>query len=82
MNWKNDENEDEFIEALRDYNEFFFTFHNDLSEILRPLILDNDMRVSAHGCQLLEECFNTFKIPSTEVEEKASEYCRKYSEIL
>lgn len=69
---------EEFFNALSDYNELFFKVHEDLSEILRPLILDDNFKVSAVGCAFLEKYFNMFKTPSTEAEKIASKYCLKY----
>lgn len=73
---------EEFFDALREYNEFFFDFHSKLESLLMPLILDNDFEVSRKGCFLLEKTFNEFKEQRTVSEKIASKYCLEYSDIL
>lgn len=69
---------DEFFTALEEYNELFWSTHEELSQICQPYILSSSWEDARIGCQCLEEYFNIFKEQRTPAEEKASELCLKY----
>ena len=73
---------DEFFEALHNFHEFHFEFHNDLNQTLRPLIFDDDPKVSFIASHMCEKYFRMFLENKCIALKVADEYRLKYMDRL
>ena len=71
-----------FLDNLREYNQFFFDTHEAINSECMDAILSNNMAESSLGCHVLDKYFNLFRKPRTPAEELASELCMKHIKEL
>lgn len=69
---------EEFFEILSEYNDLFFDTHNQISVLVQPMILSNNMTESALGCHLLSKYYEVFRTQRTVAEKTASKMCLEY----
>lgn len=69
---------DEFFEILSEYNDLFFEVHNEISKLVQPMILSDNMTESALGCLLLKKYYTIFGTQRTVAEKTASKMCLEY----